>query len=42
MMYIDLENKEKMFPDAIYLDDMNITRVSMHRFTRDALLIIKK
>ena len=42
MMYIDLENKEKMFPDAIYLDDMNITRVSMNRFTRDALLIVKK
>ena len=42
MMYIDLENKEKMLPESIYLDDLNITRVSMHRFTRDALLIIKK
>lgn len=42
MTYIDLESKEKMLARAKYLSDVGQTHVSMHRFTRDALLIIEK
>ena len=42
MFYLDLESKEKMLARANYLPEINQTHVSMHRFTRDALLIVKK
>lgn len=40
MTYLDLESKETMVASAHFQPDRNQTKVFMHRFTRDALLII--
>ena len=42
MTYLDLESKKIMQVDGDYQEKENITSVSMHRFTRDALLIIEE
>ncbi|MGT2906287.1 apiosidase-like domain-containing protein [Streptococcus dentiloxodontae] len=40
MTYLDLENKERMEAAAHYLAQKNQTQIQMHRFVKDALLII--
>lgn len=42
MIYIDLESKKIMQVGGEYQEQGNITSVSMHSFTRDALLIIEE
>lgn len=42
MTYLDLENKDRMSATAHYVSDKDETQILMHRFTRDALLIIWK
>ena len=42
MTYLDLESKKIMQVDGDYQEKENITSVSMHSFTRDALLIIEE
>lgn len=42
MTYINLEDRQDMYTSGIYMSDLNETHIPMHRFTRDALLIMKK
>lgn len=42
MTYLDLESKDRIVAAAHYAAEKNQTQVKMHRFTKDALLIIQK
>lgn len=42
MTYLNLESKDRIVAAAHYAAEKNQTQVKMHRFTKDALLIIQK
>ena len=42
MVYLDLESKKQMATSGQYDASTRVTKVPMHRFVRDVLLIIKK